>query len=531
MRHVVLRCQGGLVRAAAVAVAASAAHGCSCAPESPGHGTSSQSSARICSISRPSETSRMERVCALLGSGDADLQLPSRLPPSGAAAAALSKAAREAAMSPCLLVTPATAGRGGPAAGQPDVIASALRKAAAAEVLAVAVDALEEAAAPAEERAGPHQSLLRRERVSAALRGASLLPSPVSASRRAEARESGRMPRSATASSSHTAAELADFALSVAPSEPWGQDLQRAVSAGVDKDGVAVVRGGLDRATVLALAAVLIAGERAARCAPGASAGGGAGGTAPVPSAPAAEAAAGAGAAKVAPAPVSPTDGRWHWPVHLWPEGAAALRACGLELAWRGLLLSRAGTQAARLRLSELQLVVSEPGSADQPWHADNASGGLTVIVPLADQTAAMGPTQVIPGSHALHPSAWPSQRHSAGSATAATASASGDAAAPWWPRQLFGSAVSLLLGLDPAPDSPLARMRAPVEEPLRAGDVLICDARTLHRGPGNRSRSPRRILVLRYDLMGSPPPGQSQPHSSAIATLGNIAMSRLPPN
>ena len=102
-------------------------------------------------------------------------------------------------------------------------------------------------------------------------------------------------------------------------------------------------------------------------------------------------------------------------------------------------------------------LVLSLPGSADQPWHADGPhlfgaraaspqlpAHALNVFVPLSHVTPELGPTQLVPTSHLL---------------PVARAIAAG------------GS----------APDSALAPR-------LRRGEVLVYDHRTVHRGTANRT-------------------------------------------
>jgi len=145
-----------------------------------------------------------------------------------------------------------------------------------------------------------------------------------------------------------------------------------------------------------------------------------------------------------------------------------------------------------------MQLVTSKPGSVAQPWHADNARGGITVVIAMRDQSEAMGPTQLIEQSHLFHQSAWSLQ---------ATGTGSGS-----WLGTLFGVAAGVVTG----------RRRLEVTGPaLNAGDVLVYDGRTIHRGPANRSAGDRPILVLRYDVVGASPPGQSGAESAVIAAFG----------
>ena len=57
---------------------------------------------------------------------------------------------------------------------------------------------------------------------------------------------------------------------------------------------------------------------------------------------------------------------------------------------------------ANQLMLSEVQIVDSLSDSAIQIWHADNASRGITVVIPLVDLSDENGPTELLSGSHTL---------------------------------------------------------------------------------------------------------------------------------
>ena len=89
------------------------------------------------------------------------------------------------------------------------------------------------------------------------------------------------------------------------------------------------------------------------------------------------------------------------------------------------------------------------------------------------------------------------------------------------WTRALAGAAAAQIRS-----DPSAFVVAAPV---LKAGDVMIYDARTLHRGLCNRSDRERPILVFRYDHAASVAPGQSRAHSVAIAALGS-AIERFQP-
>lgn len=127
---------------------------------------------------------------------------------------------------------------------------------------------------------------------------------------------------------------------------------------------------------------------------------------------------------------------------------------------------------------SELQLLTATPESKSQMWHSDNQQRGLTVVVPLVDFTRENGATQLLPGSH--------------------------DAS---WRRVARGGGEVVV---------------APV------GSIVVYDARTYHRGLGNRTDESRPALVFRYDRTHTPPPGcgvaQALSHALLATALHMVA-------
>jgi Phytanoyl-CoA dioxygenase (PhyH) len=133
------------------------------------------------------------------------------------------------------------------------------------------------------------------------------------------------------------------------------------------------------------------------------------------------------------------------------------------------------------VKIMNLSIVVSTPGSTDQKWHADGGHVNLhrhlpchccNVFIPLTDVTDLDGPTELRPGTH-------------------------------YMTRQL----TTMML---------LAKARrtlvSPVTPNLYVGDVLIFDYRILHRGRANRRRRnepPSSICV----------PSSSLPSSRTTAT------------
>ena len=123
-----------------------------------------------------------------------------------------------------------------------------------------------------------------------------------------------------------------------------------------------------------------------------------------------------------------------------------------------GAILVAAVGRDAELR--ELQVIVSEPGAAAQDVHSDSnfdihAPRLVTVFIALHDLLdERMGPTRFWPNTHAP----------------------------PWLP-----------------PTASLAAERRPVWYALRAGDAVLMDACTWHRGGANTSGSRRFLLAATF--------------------------------
>ena len=140
------------------------------------------------------------------------------------------------------------------------------------------------------------------------------------------------------------------------------------------------------------------------------------------------------------------------------PGFAAVLRAAMAGEAG-ALLVAALGRDAG---LCELQVIVSEPGAAAQDVHSDSnwsadAKRLVTIFVALHDLLdERMGPTYYWPNTHA--------------------------------PRCFGGKWL--------APTASLAAERRSVWYALRAGDAVLMDACTWHRGGANTSSGSRRTLL-----------------------------------
>merc|ERR1712216_833964 len=144
------------------------------------------------------------------------------------------------------------------------------------------------------------------------------------------------------------------------------------------------------------------------------------------------------------------------------------------------------GAQGERVFLSEVQLIIAEPCAEMQQWHLDSVGGrSLSVFMPLVPVSAERGPQAVLPGTHCLNDGTLSLRERfrrclvalcaTHGAVTGVPREGDGSTAVPCW----------------------------------AAGDALLLDGRTMHRALSNEYLgAPTPILVLRYDLDASPPPG-----------------------
>ena len=144
-----------------------------------------------------------------------------------------------------------------------------------------------------------------------------------------------------------------------------------------------------------------------------------------------------------------------------------------------GVILSEALGRDAELR--ELQVIVSEPGAAAQDVHSDSNWGVerlVTVFIALHDLLdERMGPTFFWPNTHA--------------------------------PRCFPPGGVWL------APTASLAAERRSVWYALRAGDAVLMDACTWHRGGANTSGTRRTLLAASFV--------EASAHGDRVPRLGDF--------
>mmetsp|Transcript_25143 Transcript_25143/g.49067 ORF Transcript_25143/g.49067 Transcript_25143/m.49067 type:complete len:300 (-) Transcript_25143:166-1065(-) len=162
------------------------------------------------------------------------------------------------------------------------------------------------------------------------------------------------------------------------------------------------------------------------------------------------------------------------------------------EHNWMDMVKRYMGDDALIYR-SQLQLLMSEPGSATQLFHQDNKRKGITMIIPLVDVTLDMGPTHLLPGTHLL------TQARHDGDAT-------------------FGNKLAQIIrGLGTLCG------QGGIRGELKAGTAIVYDSRTLHRGLKNRSANGRPVLVYRYDLREYPPPQAGILHTTWMRVVGYV--------
>jgi len=145
---------------------------------------------------------------------------------------------------------------------------------------------------------------------------------------------------------------------------------------------------------------------------------------------------------------------------------------------------ARSECSEGRIFLSEAQLIIADPMAEQQGWYVNSVGGpGLTVFVPLARINSNSGTHQVLPGTHYLQKGMLPF-------------------------RERLSRCLSALCTTHGA----VSVVDESSSMAWRAGDALVLDGRVMHRARGNDSMGAAiPVLVLRYDLADSPPPGCSR--------------------
>jgi len=196
------------------------------------------------------------------------------------------------------------------------------------------------------------------------------------------------------------------------------------------------------------------------------------------------------------------------------PNVTAALRS-SLAALGGSAAMARIGLSASA-SLFELNVLVSLPGAAAQPPHVDQLPRpGLsmgTIFLALQDTTADMGATVLFPAPpcEVAVRCDWNAIRRQAGSAVAFgesfDPSGESDSAAEALVRHMQAEAEAEGQSLERAAPSPWWQhsaaklgLGAPVAMELGAGDAMLVDYRTFHRGGANVSSKLRAQLYATF--------------------------------
>jgi hypothetical protein len=202
-----------------------------------------------------------------------------------------------------------------------------------------------------------------------------------------------------------------------------------------------------------------------------------------------------------------------------------------------------------RPRMTQLQLLDSVPGSADQFWHCDNTAQGLTFVIALEDVAEASGPTELLVGTQHVHDpdtgefllsgflTRWCRQARARGRAVKVWGDeGGGDGAGGNGGGGRDGSGHDgggrdgggdgAEGGGEDGGDAGAGANGGGVrlhKAVLRSGDAFVFDSRTLHRGGANRSSSSRPVAIVRYDPSDRAPPGCGIAATSMLKVVGRM--------
>lgn len=171
----------------------------------------------------------------------------------------------------------------------------------------------------------------------------------------------------------------------------------------------------------------------------------------------------------------------------LLEETVREVQAGAMPLIWEHLSsVPRSSSSTGSPYVSEIQLVVTEPGAMEQFWHVDNIAPGLTLVVPLTPVPEDMGPNLFMTGSH-----------------------------------QFFAQESNVLQRLQSCASS-LLRSNGAAVATMEAGDALLYDSRVVHRGNLNRRYDRSGVsLIFRYDI--DRPPGYGPVGTILISYAGSV--------
>ena len=159
-----------------------------------------------------------------------------------------------------------------------------------------------------------------------------------------------------------------------------------------------------------------------------------------------------------------------------------------------------------RFRMTQLQLLDSEPNSAEQFWHLDNTTQGLTYVIALEDVEEIHGPTELMTTTQQTH--------------RAEDGSLNVDSCLSLLRRAMLKTPVTAAAA--PTDNSVDCAAQLTIKKAVvRQRDAFVFDSRTWHRGGANVSNRTRPVLIVRYDLSNHSPPGMGILNTALLRFVG----------
>ena len=219
------------------------------------------------------------------------------------------------------------------------------------------------------------------------------------------------------------------------------------------------------------------------------------------------------------PPTAEPTKGRFHCELtttfhRSWNRSdcktTSSIRTTVLSVESKTAEFAKIYFDKDRFRLTQLQLLDSEPNSANQFWHIDNTTGGLTFVIALENITPQKGPTELILGTQHVHDSR------------------DGSFCLMNSINMLRGALFlsSSVNDVDDVDDVDVDATAAAAAVTLKTAcveerDAFIFDSRLWHRGGANTSDVSRPVMIVRYDHSNYSPPGIGIVGTSLLRFVG----------
>jgi ectoine hydroxylase-related dioxygenase (phytanoyl-CoA dioxygenase family) len=156
-----------------------------------------------------------------------------------------------------------------------------------------------------------------------------------------------------------------------------------------------------------------------------------------------------------------------------------------------------------RFRMTQLQLLDSQPNSSVQFWHVDNTTQGLTFVIALEDILDIHGPTELMTSTQHIHKPTNGDFILTNGVQTIQNA--------------LLGTTTTNNNKHDKT-ETKIVRLKKAC---IQKKDAFVFDSRTWHRGGANVSNESRPVLIIRYDLSDYRPPGMGVVSTSILRFCG----------